>query len=435
MNQKKAVKNSRELVLDMLLQTLEEGAFSHLVLQKTLKENALDPREKAFVLRLFHGVLEQEIFLTWIIQSYSKIKIKKMKPMIRILLLESLYQMLFMDSVPDRAAVSEAVKIAKKRGLSGLVPFLNGILRSFQREGIKDGMPEHVRHSAPLWLYERLSSELGKPAADAFFDAALTPGESVFARMNTTRTDADAILSMLEKDGCEAERVAGFEEALKLRRVNDLTALTAFREGLLFVQDLSSMQVGRKAAEYAEKETVKTILDVCAAPGGKSVHLAQLFPDAEVTARDIRPEKVERIRENVNRCGLTNVKPEVFDATKPDEAFAGKADLVLADLPCSGIGVIGRKADIKRRLAPEDIDALSALQKEILSVCASYVKDGGLLLYSTCTVSRAENQENTAWFLKTHPFRLRSEEAYLPPAWEGDGFYIAVFEKEEQKEA
>ena len=430
MSGKNAAKNSREIVLDMLLQTLEEGAFSHLVLQKTLKEYALDPQEKAFVLRLFHGVLEQEIFLSWILQSYSKIKVKKIKPVIRILLLESLYQMLFLDAVPDHAAVNEAVKIAKRRGLSGLVPFVNGILRSFQREGVKEGMPDHVKHSAPLWLYEQLSSELGKEEADAFFDAALTPQEFVFARMNTSRLCAEEILSMLEKDGCEAERIPGFEEAVKLRRFQDLASLTAFREGLLFIQDLSSMQVGRKAAEFAKKETVETILDVCAAPGGKSLHLGALFPNAEVTARDISMEKIERIRENTERLKLTNVKAEVFDARKTDEAFLEKADLVVADLPCSGIGVIGRKADIKRRLVKEDIDALSALQKEILSVSASYVKKGGLLLYSTCTVSKAENQENTAWFLETQPFRLLSEEAYLPPKWEGDGFYISVFEKE-----
>ena len=442
MNKKSTDNNIRKIVLDMLVDTLENGAFSHLVLNQTLSDYSLTLQEKTFLERLYHGVLEQVIYLDWIISTYSAAKIQKIKPVVKNILRMSIYQMLFMDAVPDHAAINEAVKLTRVRGYAGLVPYVNGVLRAFQRGGVKEGMPDNVAHAAPLWLYERLTDELGPEVADAFFDAAREPKNEIYARLMLSRAPAEDIIKMLEIDGCEVERVEDMPEAVKLKHVGDLTGLNAYRQGLLFVQDLSSIRVGRTARQLADAQQLadtrqradaqqtKKILDVCAAPGGKSLHLAELFSDAAVLARDLSPHKVHLIEENIARSELCNIRAEVHDALVFDEGLAGQIDLLLADLPCSGIGVIGRKPDIKLRLKEEDLRSLSALQREILEVTSGYVRSGGILLYSTCTISRSENQDNAAWFTQTHPFEQIYEKQSIPGRDEGDGFYIAAFRRE-----
>ena len=448
MSREKGSQSARNIVLSMLTATLDEGAFSHIVMKETLSRTGADHREKVFMERLFHGTLEQVIFLDWIISSFSTVKLQKIKPVVRNILRMSLYQILFMESVPDHAAVNEAVKLTKARGLKGLVPFVNGLLRAFLREGIRPGMPENVKHSAPSWLYDRLVLELGKEKADAFLDAACRPKNEIFARLSLSRAPAEEIVRMLEAEGCSVMQVPDIPEAVQLKQVRNLTELKAWKQGLVFVQDLSSIRVGRTAAELADspgfsgrssleekagpvKKTVRRILDVCAAPGGKSLHLAELFPDAEVTARDLSEAKVSLLRENIRRSQLKNLHAEVHDALVFDETLSEKADIVLADLPCSGIGVIGRKPDIKLRLKEEDLETLAKLQRDILGTVSGYVREGGLLLYSTCTINPSENQENADWLEKNFSFQKLSERQFLPGQDEGDGFYIAAFRKKE----
>ncbi len=429
MTAEQRMKSTRDIVLSMLTETLDQGQFSHIVLNRTFSSYELNRQNKVFVGRLFHGVLEQSLFLDWIISSYSSVKLNKIKPVIRNILRMSIYQMLFMDSVPDHAAINEAVKLAKSRGLKGLVPFVNGLLRAFQRGGIKPGMPENIKHSVPLWLYDMEVKELGKAAADAFFDAMADPTPHLYARMDLSKRSPEEILRLLEGDGCEAERVEGIEEAVCIHHVSDLKELTAFQKGLLYIQDLSSMHVGKIAGELSEGKSVETILDVCSAPGGKSLHLAEKFPKAKVCARDLSEEKVELIRDNIKRSGRSNVYAESFDALDLDENLIGKMDIVLADLPCSGLGVIGRKPDIRLRVTEEDIVSLSKLQKDILSVVWQYVKPGGLLIYSTCTVDRKENQENAEWIRTQLPFEMLYERLFVPGQDEGDGFYLTAFRR------
>ena len=410
----------------MLTATLDEGAFSHLVLNRTLAEIDTDPRNKSFIERLFHGTLEQVIYLDWIISSYSSVKMNKIKPVIRNILRMSIYQILFMDSVPDHAAINEAVKLTKARGYQGLVPFVNGLLRAFQRGGVKPGMPENVKHSVPGWIYQKLVSDLGKKKADRYFDTVNQPKNEIYARLVLSRAPKEEITGMLKEDGCEVFEVPEIEEAVRIRKIGDLTGLEAYKQGLIFIQDLSSIRVGHTAYQMTgEPDEVKKILDVCAAPGGKSLHLAERFPQAEVTARDLSETKVGLINENIERSRLTNIRAEVQDALVPDESCFEAMDIVLADLPCSGLGVIGRKPDIKLRLKEEDIEALAGLQRQILEVVRKYVKPGGLLLYSTCTVTREENRENAAWFEENFPFRKLSEQLYLPGESEGDGFNLS----------
>lgn len=419
----------RAIVLQMLVDTIEKRAFSHIVLNQAFSSNKLNHQEKIFAGRLYHGVLERVFYLDWIISSYSSVKINKMKPVIRNILRMSLYQMLFMDAVPDHAAINEAVRLTKKKGLKGLAPFVNGLLRAFQRGGIKPGMPEHIKHSVPLWLYELEVDELGKKAADAFFDAACNPDAGLYVRMNLREKTAEEIIALLEADGCRAEQVPELKEALRLSEVGELTELSAFKKGLITVQDLSSMFVGKTAAEFTEPDKVRQILDVCAAPGGKSLHLAETFPDAFVCARDLSEAKVKLIEENIKRSEAKNIQAETFDALVLDEPRKGKMDIVLADLPCSGLGVIGRKADIKLRLSEGDLTELAELQRQILEVVNQYVKPGGILIYSTCTVNRKENRENAVWFEENYPFEKLYERQFLPGQDECDGFYLTVFQK------
>lgn len=428
-NKQSTDNNIRKTVLDMLMETLENGAFSHMVLNQTLSEHSFSLQKKLFLERLYHGVLEQVIYLDWIISSYSTTKLQKIKPVIKNILRMSIYQMLFMDAVPDHAAINEAVKLTRSRGFSGLVPFVNGLLRSFQRDGVKESVPENVMHAAPVWLYDRLVSELGQADADVFFDIAREPKNEICARLMLSRAPAEDLIRMLEIDGCEVERVDDVPEAVKLKHVGNLTELNAYRQGLIFIQDISSIRVGRTALSFADQRQTEKILDVCAAPGGKSLHLAELFPEAEVCARDLSRNKVQLIEDNIKRSELKNIRAEVHDALVFDQGLSEKADLVLADLPCSGIGVIGRKPDIKLRLKEEDITGLANLQRDMLEVVSRYVRPDGLLIFSTCTISRAENQDNAAWFLQTHPFEPVYEKQFIPGRDDGDGFYIAVFRK------
>ena len=425
----------RAIVLQMLVDTIEKRAFSHIVLNQAFSSYTLSHQDMVFLGRLYHGTLERLIYLDWIISSYSSVKLNKMKPVIRNILRMSIYQMLFMDAVPDRAAVSEAVRLTKKKGLKGLAPFVNGLLRAFQRGGIKPGMPENVKHSAPLWLYELEVKELGKKRADAFFDASSDAEPKLYVRMNLNAASKEEIIQMLEKDGACVEEVSDVKEALKLSHVGELTELSAFKKGFVSVQDLSSMYVGKMAAEFSNADSVRQILDVCAAPGGKSLHLAERFPDAYVSARDLSEAKVKLIEENIKRSGLKNIQAEVFDALVLDEPRKEKMDIVLADLPCSGLGVIGRKADIKLRVTEEDLHELSKLQRQILEVVSQYVKPGGILIYSTCTVNQKENQENAAWFLEEYPFEKLYERQFIPGEDECDGFYLTVFRKADQKQS
>ena len=370
------------------------------------------------------------IYLDWIISSYSSIKIQKIKPVIRNILRMSLYQILFMDSVPDHAAVSEAVKLTKKRGYSGLVPFVNGILRAFLRGGVKPGMPENVKYAVPGWMYNKLTGDLGKKRTDAFLKDAGEPKKELYARLVLSRAPKEDIIEMLRIDGCEVSEVEEIPEAVRIRNVGNLTELNAYKQGLIFIQDLSSIRVGRCAYQQAEDpKGVRRIVDVCAAPGGKALHLAELFPQALVTARDLSRKKTELIEENIQKSGLSNICAQVYNALDFDPEFEKRADLVLADLPCSGLGVIGRKPDIKLRLKEEDLKDLAELQREILGVVSNYVSPNGLLIFSTCTVNKEENEDNAAWFEKNHPFKKLFEQQYLPPETEGDGFYISVFRK------
>ena len=454
--------NEREIVLAVLLEVTENGQFSHIILRDVLsKYQYLEKRERAFITRVTEGTLEHMIEIDYILDRFSKVKVKKMKPVIRGILRSAVYQLKYMDSVPDRAVCNEAVKLAVRKGFSGLKGYVNGVLRSVAR-GLDDvqypgeKMEElSVRYSCPKWILDLWGRTYGTEVIEKMLND-FQQEKPVTIRCCLNRISPDRLRERLESEGITVEKHPYLPYAFQISGYDYLNDLAAFQEGFFTVQDISSMLV----AEIASPEAGAQVIDVCAAPGGKALHTAEKLYMAEaqllkdenaqknrtaghVEARDLTEGKVELIRENIERTGLTNISAVCRDASVPDRDAEGRADLVIADLPCSGLGVIGKKPDLKYKASPEGIDSLVRLQQKILSCAQSYVKPGGTLIYSTCTVNPGENIDNVHWFLQQYPEfspgdirdricpELRESVVekgciqLLPGVHESDGFFIA----------
>lgn len=438
--------NARELTLDILLEIVERGGLSHVVLTQALsKYQYLEKQDRAFITRVTEGTLEYLIQIDDVIERYSSVKLSGMKPVIRTLLRMSVYQILYMDRIPDSAVCNEAVKLAAKRRFFGLKGFVNGVLRAISREKGRLTFPdESVRYSIPRWIYDMWMEEYPQETVRGMLQAFLEK-RRLCVRCRGSKSDPGQIRDSLSRQGVVVEDSGYGDDIVFLDRVDYLEKLEAFQKGWIQIQDLSSAMAVRAAGPRKGWSCI----DVCGAPGGKSLYLADLLEGTGmVEVRDISQRKADLIQENVRRLGYANVKVRVMDALCEDEQSVETADLVLADLPCSGLGVLGRKPDIKLRATRESMEALAGLQRDILSVVWRYVKPGGILVYSTCTISRRENEENRAWFLKQFPFepvhiqgrlgeRIREEtlkQGYvqlLPGVHPCDGFFLAVFRRRE----
>lgn len=424
--------NTRDLVVEILLLVTRDGQYSHIALNQVLgKYQYLDKSDRAFITRVVEGTLERMIELDYITDQFSKVKVKKMKPVIQAIIRSAVYQLKYMDSVPDRAVCSEAVKLAVSREFGGLRGFVNGVLRSIARnldsvqyppEGTKEYLS--VRYSMPPWILEQWLAWYTPEQVEQMLRNFLEE-KPTSIRCNLHQISREDLKRKLAGEGVKAEEVPELPCALLISGYDYLAALPSFQEGDFQVQDISSMLVARRA----DPKEGAYVIDVCAAPGGKALHLADMLAGTGmVEARDISDYKVELIWDNIRRSGMDNIRAVRWDATVLDEESVEKADIVIADLPCSGLGVLGRKSDLKYRMTPESEAELASLQRKMLSVVWRYVKPGGKLVYSTCTINREENEENAAWFQAEHPdFRLVSEEQLLPGQQAGDGFYIAVF--------
>lgn len=485
----KDTSNARDVVLFVLLNVTEEKKKSHVQLRETLDAcKALSPKDRAFVTRTVTGTLDRLIYLDHLIGRYSRTPLPILKPVIRAILRMSVYQLFFMDKVPPSAVCNEAVKLAKLHGFSGLSGYVNGVLRAMLR-GRESGAetftrePEaHIRLSVPKWLYKKLSADFGKERAEEICKAYLME-RALTVRFNLSKAGEEEICALLAEDGAEyrrldmrkmladAERVCAGEldaenaqkhsgkrsrgeaaeggsrseaekegpaqtpeadlpeEALpvmyELTNVNGIAGLRAFRAGFLQVQDASAAL----AAALSGVKAGECVIDVCAAPGGKTLQFADLLcGSGSVEARDISPQKTALIEENVKRAGFQNVRVRVWDALSPDEESYCRADVVMADLPCSGLGIAARKPDIKYNLKPYSIRELRDLQRDMLSVVSKYVKRRGKLVYSTCTLTPEEDEENVRWAVQNLGLRLRCA-VKLFPNREHDGFFIAVLER------
>lgn len=418
--------NARELVLDMLLQITEEKKMYHTVLSRELdKHKELEKQDRAFAAVLCSGCLERLLTLDYLIDQYSSTRVAKMKPVIRNLLRMGFYQLYYMQ-VPPSAVCNEAVKLAKKRGFSGLSGFVNGVLRSTVRKpvdlnqlaaGRKEASGLSICYSMPEWLVKAFLEWYGAERTERMLQAFMAKKELVI-HVNISKTTPKELKRVLEAEQIKVRPGAVIAEAFHLEGLDSIDKLTAFRQGMFQVQDESSQLpvicAGLKAGDR--------VIDCCAAPGGKALQAADTLLYAGrtagdagyISARDISEYKLGKIRENLQRSGFTNMELCLADALKLRQEDIATQDVVLADLPCSGLGIIGRKPDIRYNITPKSLEELAQLQREILAVVVQYLKPGGVLIYSTCTINPQENRDNAAWISETLGLKAESLNEYLP---------------------
>jgi 16S rRNA (cytosine967-C5)-methyltransferase len=449
--------NIRELALGILMEITEEEAYSHVVIRQVLeKYQYLEKRDRAFISRTVEGTLEHMIQMDYIIEQFSNVPVYNMKPLIRNLLRMSVYQMKYMDSVPDAAVCNEAVKLAQRKGFYNLKGFVNGVLRNISRRMNQVRYPDpkteslhylSVKYSFPIWMLDKWVAQFGYETTEKICRDSHMEKPTV-VRCNLAQASKEEIIAELEQEDITVAQHPYLDYALEISDYNYIRAISAFKKGWIQVQDVSSMLV----AEIAAPNWGDTCYDVCAAPGGKSLHIAdKLSGSGYVEARDVSEYKVQLMQENISRTGAINIRAVLKDATVRDEDSVGKADIVLADVPCSGLGVIGKKQDIKYKMSEKKQQDIVLLQRKILSVVQEYVKPGGVLIFSTCTIGADENQYNIKWFLDRYPFRLESIDPYicdalksrttgggylqmLPGTHRSDGFFIARLRREEVAE-
>jgi len=403
------VSDTRSIALSMLIRINEEGIFSHLAIRETLnKLEHYEKRDKALIKRLTEGTLEQQIKIDYIINQFSKKPVIEMKPLIRNLLRLSVYQIIFMSNIPDRAACDEAVKLAAKRGFSSLKGFINAILRNIIRNKENLIFPDEaedrlqflsVTYSMPQWIIEKWLRVYDYEKVKIICQNLLkTRPVTIRLHGDPSVEDIKMWQANLNSIGVEVKQHPYLGYAYELHNVENIAELPCFIKGFFAVQDVSSML----AVEAAGIKADDVVVDVCAAPGGKALHAA--VKAKKVVVRDVSESKCKFIRENATRLNQDNIDISVHDATVLDESLLGKADILLVDVPCSGFGIIGKKPDIKYKNTIASIDELVKLQRRILATVWQYVKPGGVLVYSTCTINSDENEAMMEWFIENYPF-------------------------------
>ena len=450
-----AVDLPREIALKIIYEVNEKGAYSNIALNKYLESYELKGIDKAFITELVYGSLKWRLTIDWIIEQFSSVKIKKISPWILNILRLGVYQLKYTDKIPESAACNECVSLSKKYGHTASSRFVNAVLRNIARNKDQIKYPdqekefEHflsVKYSHPQWIVKEWVSRFGREFTEGLLHANNNnPDFSV--RVNTIKCTKELLEENLRENGIEFENSQYIEEAIILKNPSSVTRLDAFKKGYFQVQDESSMLVGI----VLDPKPGELVMDVCSAPGGKTTHLAQIMKNqGTVVARDIHEHKIKIIEDTAKRMGLNNVKAELFDATHLDESYLEKVDRVLIDAPCTGLGIIRRKPDIKWARNVEDKNEITRLQREILHTAAKYVKNGGSLVYSTCTIEWEENEGMIKEFLENESEFYREDISSLLPkgllkesAEQGmiqlfpnidgiDGFFIAKLRKKEQ---
>ena len=401
--------SSREISINIIISVLEEEKLSHIVLREALGKlgnSKEDNVEKAFITRLSQGTVEKKITLDYIIDEFSKTKTKKMKPFIRNLLRMSVYQIMYMDSVPDSAVCNEAVKLAKKRGFVNLSGFVNGILRNISRnkDEIKfpdiEKIPEYglsIKYSIPEWIINRFIRENGYEKTLEMLDSLEKTDEGITVRVNTSKEDKEKAVNLLKEEKVSVKNINLADNMLKISDFGSIDNLKTFKNGIIQPQDVSSALV----VQVSGAKEGDICIDMCGAPGGKTIHLADMLKGkGQVYTGDLTEKKVGLIKENILRCGFDNVRANVWDATIYNDELYEMADVVIADVPCSGLGVIRHKSDIKYRLKENDIEELAGISRRILDCAVKYIKKGGTLIFSTCTMTKEENADNRKYIME-----------------------------------
>lgn len=412
--------STRDIAVDIITDVMQNDAYSHIALKRELnKYNHLKKEDRAFITEISNGTLRNIVYIDYIISQFSKAELNKIKPTILNILRITVYQLKFMDRVPAFAACDEAVKIAKKRGYIRLSAFVNGITRNISRNIHNINLPSETKqplkylstvYSYNQWILEKLLQEYEYPFVKQMCIANNTPVDVTIC-VNTLKTDTLTLKRELLKSDIEVKDGLYSNQALHLSKTSSISQLTYYRDGLFHIQDESSIL----AVNVLDPHPNEFIIDMCAAPGGKSLLCAEKMNNRGIIkSRDIYDYKLKMIADSVKRMGIDIIEIQNMDATVLDSKSIDKADRVIVDAPCSGLGIIRKKADIKLKKKKEDIAILKDLQKKILTVAAEYVKLDGILVYSTCTVISDENIANIKWFIENFPFELENIDPFLP---------------------
>lgn len=413
--------NAREAALKILYEINENGAYSNIALNKYFTAVELRHIDRAFVTELVYGTVKWKLTLDRVIASYSSIRMEKLSPWILNILRLGAYQLLNMTKVPQSAACNESVKLAGRYGHKASAGFVNAVLRNIARNGSNVALPSKeldltgylsVKYSYPKWLTGKYIDLLGAEFAEQLLDAGNSTPE-LTVRANTLRVSADELSKKLKEEGVEAIYGKYMEEAIVIKSPVSIAKLEAFQKGLFQVQDESSML----PAKVLAPQPGERVLDACSAPGGKATHLAQLMQNSgAVIARDIHEHKLKLIDDAAARLGIDIIKSQLHDAALPDTLNEKTFDRVLLDAPCTGLGIIRRKPDIKWARETKDLDNITALQKQLIHTVSRTVKAGGVLVYSTCTILPEENEDVVNHFLEQNKdFEADDITPFLPP--------------------
>lgn len=439
--------NEREIAVFAIIDIIQENAYNNIILRKTLGANdSLNTVQKAFITQLVNGTLRNMIHLDYIINQFSKTPVKKMKPLILNTLRVGVYQIIYMDKIPDSAVCNEAVKIAKSHGFKTLSGFVNGVLRNIARNRDNIKYPNEnskeflaVKYSYPQWIIDYWLEDHSFLEVKNMCIANNKPPKVTIC-VNTNKISREELCKILKSEGIEVDENTNLKNSLYISKTNNISKTKSYNLGLYHIMDESSMLA---VSVLAPKED-STVVDVCAAPGGKSFCCGYLMNNkGEIISRDVYEHKVQLISEGAERLGLSIIKPQIKDALEKDSV---KADYVIVDAPCSGLGLVRKKPDIKYNKSLDDIEQLCKIQREILSNAQTMVKDNGVILYSTCTISHKENIDNVKWFCNEFDFELEpinsdalqgqdfetSDKGYMeitPDKMNSDGFFIARMRK------
>lgn len=446
--------SARDVALKVILRVHRTGSYAHILLSKLLERSALDSRNKALVTELVYGTLRTEGTLDWVLSQYAVRPLQEISPEILDILRLGTYQLLYTKKIPAHAATNESVELAKRYAGSGMANFVNALLRRVIRE--KDKLPwpslgeDSISHISlvyfhPRWLVEMWMEELGQKDTIALCKAnnARLP---VVLRANTLKITPSGLKKKLEERGLKVTTTLFAPEGLAVERGGAISEFPEFKEGLFQVQDESSML----ASYVVDPKPGEVILDLCAAPGGKTTHLAALMKnEGRIIAVDLHAHRLRLIEENCRRLGVNIVEAKRGNSTRVQDFMFEPVDRVLLDAPCSGLGTLARRPDSRWRKSLQTIKQLAALQDKLLASASSFVKPGGVLVYATCTISKLENQGIVNNFIARHqdfswdkatdytPGNISTDDTtwlqLLPHIHKTQGFFIARFRRKDSR--
>ncbi len=432
----------RKTAVKILLNIEKNNAYVNVEMNKLRNESAYDNKDIRLIGEIVNGVIKRKLTLDYIIGLHSNTKLNKIAPFVLNVLRVGVYQLLFMDRIPANAAVDECVKVVKKSSVSRLSGYVNAVLRAVSEDDLNklpDDMYESlsIKYSYPLWLVKRWAVNFGTEFTEELF-ISLNKKSPLYIRCNTLKTTLLTFEENMKKAGIDYSKFtfdlfSDYNYSFTVNGVKDLTKIPGYDEGEFYVQDPAASL----AAFLLEPKKGDKIIDLCAAPGGKSLFLADLIKnEGEIISCDIYDHKLNLIRENAEKYGASCVTAVLNDATKLNEGWINSADKILCDVPCSGLGIIRKKPDIKYARCEEDVKKLSVLAKKILENAAVYLKDGGTLVYSTCTIEKEENEYVINEFLKDHSefslYNVVDDKGFFtayPNLTDTDGFFICRLKK------